>query len=173
MDNRQIVINNARVGDILLSIDKKSPISQIIAGMTKGNWSHVSLYVGDDKLIESTMGGTQIIEIDHYLNDESRRVGLFRVTPKLTEREKALLVKKARRMLMKPYAYIQLIWYWFLRVIGKSEDKRWAVDLSRGVVCSEMVAKVYQKIGRPIKDLLPEQMEPVDFDESSVTVRIA
>ena len=71
------------------------------------------------------------------------------------------------------YGFLQLIWQFILRVCGKSEDPDFSLDVDSGVTCTEVIATAYQKIGIQLKPLPPWQMEPVDFDDSPLTVRIA
>jgi len=172
MSNHQKIKDEILPGDILLSCHKRHPISKVISGITRSNWSHTFLYIGDNKIIESDWDGVVIKPLDHYLND-TYRVGLFRVTPELTEEESKQVIVEARKMLGIHYGFWQLIWQFILRVCCKSEDPDWALNVDSGVICSEMVAKAYKKIGKKFKNLPPHQMEPVDFDDSPITVRIA
>ncbi len=171
-NNHQAIRDNARAGDMLLSRTISSPISKIIAGITRSNWSHSFLYIGDDKIIESDWKGVVIKRLEHYLNDKFT-VGLFRVKPELTEDEAERLVKEMRKLLGIHYGYLQLVWQLILRLIGKNEDPDWAIDVDTGMICSEAMATAYKKINRQIKDLPPHQMEPEDFDSSIITIRIA
>lgn len=172
MTNHQAILDNIQVGDILLSRKINSPISKIIGGVTKSQWAHSFLYIGDGKIIESDWDGVVINHIEYYLNDKYS-VGLFRVKPPLSESEKEVLVETARKKLGIKYGYLQLFWFLILRILGKSEDPDWSLDVSKGMVCSEMMAAAYQEIGRSIKNLPPSQIEPVDFDDSPITIRIA
>lgn len=172
MSNHQIIKEQILPGDILLSCHKRHPISRVIAGITRSNWSHTFMYIGDGKILESDWDGVVINPLDHYLNNEYR-VGLFRITPELEEDKIKKVIKAARKILGIHYGFFQLVWQFILRICGKSEDPDWALDVDTGVICSEVVAKAYQKIGVHFKDLSPSQMEPVDFDNSPITVRIA
>lgn len=172
MSNHQAIRDNIRPGDILLSCHKKSPISKTIAGVTRSNWSHTFMYIGDGKILESDWDGVVINPLSHYLNNEYR-VGLFRVFPDLSEDKIKEVIKAARKMLGIHYGFFQLVWQFILRICGKSEDPDWSLDVDTGVICTEVVAKAYQKIGVRFKNLPPHQMEPVDFDDSPITVRIA
>ena len=171
-NNHQAIRDNVIVGDMLLSRKVNSPISRVIAGITRSNWSHSFLYIGDDKIIESDWNGVVIKRLEYYLNDKFT-VGLFRVKPELTEDETDRLVKEMRKLLGIHYGYLQLVWQFILRLIGRNEDPDWAIDVDTGMICSEAMATAYKKIGRQIKNLPPHQTEPEDFDSSSITIRIA
>lgn len=170
--NHQAIRDKVLPGDILLSCHKKHPISKVIAGITRSNWSHTFMYLGDGKILESNWDGVIIRPLEYYLNNEYC-VGLFRVTPELDEKQTKKVIKEARKMLGIHYGFLQLLWQFILRICGKSEDPDWNLDVDTGVICTEVVAKAYQKIGIQFKDLPPHQMEPVDFDDSLITVRIA
>ena len=76
MNNHRSIRDNARPGDILLSRGIKDPISTIIQGLTKSNWSHSFLYIGDNKIIESERYGVRVEPLDRYLNDKLKE-GLY------------------------------------------------------------------------------------------------
>lgn len=172
MNNHETIKNNIKAGDILLSRNKKAPISLLIAGVTKSNWSHAFFYIGEGKIIESSVGGVAIHPLEKYLNN-TYDVGLFRLNKELTQEETIKLVNNARKLAGISYGYLQLVWFLFLRLLGKSEDPDWAIDLDEGMVCSELVAHAYETIGIKFKNNLPPHLiEPVDLDESKMTIRI-
>ena len=172
MNNFDLIKKNIQTGDILLSRGIRSPISEAIGGITHSYWSHSFLYLGDNQIIDALYDGVKIHSLDYYLKGEYA-VGLYRHINPLTDEQKSQLVKVASRFAGKHYGWLQLMYQCFLRLIGKSEDPKWAWRIKGGVICSEMVALIYQKIGIMFKCLPPSQMEPVDFDESPLTVRIA
>ena len=172
MSNFDVITKNIQTGDILLSRKPGSKISEIIQGVTRSKWSHSFLYIGENKIIESGWDGVVIRHLADYFNGKYE-LGLFRVQPELTVDEQSKLVKTARKMLGIHYGFLQLLWGAILRLFGKSEDPDWNINMSKGMICSEMMARAFKRINRPIKDLPPAQMEPVDFDDSSATIRIA
>lgn len=171
-NNLQKIKDNIRPGDILLSRKPGSPISETIRGITRSKWSHSFLYLGDGKIIDDLSDGVQIRKLDAYFNGDFE-LGLFRVTPDLTQEELQSLSLTIRKKIGLKYSWIKLLWLGLLHLLGKSEDPDWALPLKQGVICSELIAWAYLKIGRPLKDLPPEIMEPVDLDESKVTIRLA
>ena len=171
MSNHKAITDNIAKGDILLSRKTHSPISEVIQGVTRSMWSHSFLYIGDNKVIESDWDGVVIHPLDRYLNNKYS-VGLYRIKPELTEDEAEQLVIQARKLLGIHYGYLQILWQLVLRLVGKNEDPDWSLDIDKGMICSEMMAAAYEKISRRIKELPPHQMEPADFDDSPITVRI-
>lgn len=172
MNNLETVRRQIQKADILLTRDKDSAISTVISGVTHSYWSHTVLYIGDNKIIDTVSDGVKIRALDDYL-DGSYGIGLFRYKDGLSREQQNLVVETGRELLGLKYAWWQLWWDFILRLLGKSEDKDWAVDMSTGMVCSEFVARAYEAIGIKFKNIPAYQMEPVDFDESPFTVRIA
>jgi len=130
------------------------------------------LYIGEDKLIDAIWSGVKIRPLNDYFHGEYS-LGLFRHITLLTVEQQTYLVKAARKFAGLDYGWLQLGWQLILRLLGKSEDPDWGLEVKPGIICSELVAKAYKKIGIRFKDIPPYQMEPVDFDESPITVRIA
>jgi hypothetical protein len=172
MNNHQAIRDNIKPCDILLSRNKRHPMSSIIAGITRSNWSHAFFYIGDNKIIESAVGGVAIRPLDKYLND-IYSVGLFRLEKDLTEEQVKKVIKTARKLSGLEFGYLQLVWMFILRLFRKSEDPDWGLDVSEGVMCSELVAHAYESIGVYFKNLPPFLIEPADIDESTATVRVA
>lgn len=172
MSNLEAIRKNVKPADILLTRKYGDPISVIVGGVTKSNWSHALMYINDEKILESHWDGVRIKPLSRYLNGDYE-VGLFRVTPEINELQAKKVVKAARKLLGIHYGFLQLLWQFILRICGKSEDPDFSIDVDRGMICTEVVATAYEKIGIRFKDLPPHQMEPVDFDESPITVRIA
>jgi cell wall-associated NlpC family hydrolase len=172
MNNYQAIKGNIQPGDILLSRDVRSPISTVIGGITHSCWSHTFIYIGDNKIIDAIYSGVKIRPLDDYFQGEYA-LGLFRYITSLTPEQQIELIKAARKFSGLSYGWFQLGWQLILRLLGKSEDPDWGREVKPGVICSELVAKSYDKIGIRFKNIPPYQMEPVDFDESPFTVRIA
>lgn len=171
MNNHNAIINNIKPGDILLSRNKKHPVSITIANITKSNWSHVFLYIGEGKIIESSIHGVVINPLSHYLNNKYD-VGLFRTKEKLSPEQTKKLIDRARSLLGIKYGFLQVLWLAILRLFGKSEDPDWSLDVDTGMICSEMIAHAYEYIGIKFKDLPPHQIEPEDIDQSNQTIRV-
>lgn len=172
MTNHKSILENIKPGDILLSRNKKNAISTTIASITKSNWGHAFLYIGDGKILESNSHGVVINPLSHYFNTKYD-VGLFRLKEELSTEQIEKLIKKARKLLGIKYGYLQLLWFLILRIFGKSEDPDWSLDVDKGMVCSELIATAYEFVDVKFKNLPPHQIEPADLDESNKTVRIA
>ena len=171
MNNYQAIRNNVIIGDILLTRDIDSPISKVISGVTHGYWSHIILYLGDGKILETNEKGVYIRSLEDYL-DGSYDLGLFRIKPPLENKILQKVVQEARKLTGTHYNWLQLFWQFILRLCGKSEDPDFSLDVGPGMICTEVVATAYKRVGIEFKSIPPHQMEPIDFDESSITVRI-
>lgn len=171
MNNYQAIRDNIQLADIILTRDINSPISKVIANVTHSCWSHSMLYLGDDKILETDDKGIWVRPLEDYLGGDYA-IGLFRVKPQPDKKKLKKVVKKARKMLGINYNWLQLVWQFILRICGKSEDKAFSFKAGTGMICTEAVARAYRKIGVQFKLIPPWQMEPVDFDESKITVRI-
>lgn len=171
MKNFRLIRELIKPGDILLSRKPGSPISEIIQDVIRSRWSHSFLYIGNDKIIESDWDGVVINPLSKYF-DGNYELGLFRIQPELTKEEQVKLIDAAFLAVGTKYAYLQLVWGFILRLLGKSENRKWNIDTSKGMICSELIARCYKKIGRPLKNLPPSQMEPADLDESKITIRL-
>jgi UDP-2,3-diacylglucosamine pyrophosphatase LpxH len=135
-------------GDVILTRNLDNKFSQLIASASGGVYSHAMMYVGNNQVIESTIGktdGVQISLIDKYL-DGSHELAIL----SLKDQTKVdAVIKSFYSLLGKKYAYLQLLLdgiYLFVRkVLKKNISKK--MDLSDGVVCSEAVAKALHDNG--------------------------
>lgn len=172
MNNHPELRSKIKAGDILLSRKHGDTISHAIQKVTGSKWSHSFCYIGDGKIIDSDWKGITCKSLEYYLNNEYE-VGLFRVTPELTEEQTKNFLDKFRSYLGIKYGYLQLIWQFILRVLGKSEDPDWGIDVDPGMICSEAMSRAFRWVGKVIKPKLHHsQIEPVDFEESMITIRI-
>lgn len=158
-------------GDIILSRVPGSLISDTIQDLTNSKWSHALLYLGDNKIIEATNHGIVINPLIKYFSNKYQ-IGVFRISPELTPEETTQLIKAIRKKLGIDYGWLKLAWLGFLRLVGKSEDPDWSVKLKGGMICSELVAWSYKQIGRPLKDLPVQLMEPQDLAQSKFLHRV-
>ena len=159
-------------GDVLLALNINNELSKLIAEVTHSQYSHAFMYIGNGFIVESTFGGVQISPLKKYDDGHHHVISVRHKTLSAEERQKVR--KSALKYLGKKYGYPQLLWYLLARMIGKSEDPKWQLDLDKnGMVCSEAIARAYEDNGFRIKDgLEPYAIEPVDFVESEHFVRI-
>lgn len=157
-----------RKGDILLSINKRSLVSRLIAEITDSQWSHAFLYVGDRRVIESTVNrefsGVQLNPLCHYLNDKFV-VGLYRMDD-FDDVERRAAVIAAKEHLGIRYSFLQILYDLLTFTIGLENRKAWTYN-APGMKCSELIGEVYETLGKPLSEKLrPWQLAPGDIGSS-------
>jgi len=121
-----------------------SPISWLIQTLTKSEFTHVGLYVGDGKIIEA----------DRFIKTRIRKFRpdrehhtIYRL-PKLTDIQKEAIQWYAKRYEGMGYDYLQIIGFIF-RLLFK-----WNAPLfnqANKLVCSELIDRVFYQVGVPRK----------------------
>jgi len=148
------------IGDIIGYKPKAtdSLVSFIIKIGGKLRYSHVLMYIGNNKVIESGPKGVKISDIWLDVND-TEKVKVIRYKNPLKETQQIKLLETAYSYLDTPYAYWQypflFLYSWFgkygwankiCHLIKKINDRTF-------VHCSEYVARVYQEaLGMQIAD---------------------
>ena len=157
---------NVQKGDVILSYNTENLLSLAIATVTESKWSHVFLYLGSGNILESVIGGVQISPLKKYFKPYYNLCLLRH--KHITRRDANRVTKSAVKYVGYDYGYLQLFWYLFLRLIKRSEDPMWQMDIEdSAMVCSEAIAQAYQDVGLVIKPgFKPAGMEPADFYES-------
>ena len=64
--------------DLILTFDRTSSLSKIIALCTHGPFSHVATYVGEGKIWEIVTSGARVVPIEHYKDRHKYRVAAYR-----------------------------------------------------------------------------------------------
>lgn len=130
-------------GDVILTRNNENKISQAIAALSGSPYSHALLYVGNNQVIESTIGkfdGVQVSLLDKYL-DGSHELAVLSI--KETTRIDGVIKSFYAQLGMK-YSYIQLLvdgFYLFCKKVLHLEISRNIDAASKETVCSEALAK--------------------------------
>ncbi len=151
--------------DIVITHDKTSWVGKAIAFFTSRvadissvRVDHVHMFLFDDIIIESTIGGVQIRGLKGY-NPKNFTLYIARyknMNDELKNKLYKALIKKAG---MK-YSYLQLL----LLGIKYLFKLKHIPDASKSAfVCSELVAAVFAEVGEPITDLPPHEFSPAHF----------
>jgi len=150
--------------DIILTHDKTSWIGKAIAKFSSKlshvneRVDHVTVYLGDNKIIESTNGGVRVRETKGY-NPHNFVLYIARYN-NMTDDFKRVLKEKLLSKVGLKYSYFQLI----LLLIKKIFNLKTVVDAStNAVVCSELVALAFEEAGKPIMDIPSHEFTPADF----------
>jgi uncharacterized protein YycO len=164
--NYKEVMAEVKPGDVFVTFNRTNRFSKMIANVTRSDWSHVFMYVGNGNIVESGKPGVLISRLRTYFYG-NHNVALLR-HKKLKEEQRPELVEKVLAHVGKKYGRLQFVWYLFIRLIGQSENPRFQLDLQpNAMVCSEAIAYAYKEMKLNIKPYFrPAGTEPADFIES-------
>ena len=170
-DSRKQFKELVRVGDVFTSLHTEKELSQTIADITDGEWSHTFMYIGHGVVAEVAIHkgkwGGQVTDLDYYLENPYNLRMLRMKNPDNAVLKK--VAKNTKGFIGVKYGFLQIVWDLFLRLIGKSENPRWHVDVDPGMVCSEAIGWAFWKEGIAIKPgFKPAGLEPVDFVQSEI-----
>jgi UDP-2,3-diacylglucosamine pyrophosphatase LpxH len=130
-------------GDVVLTRNTENKFSQLIASVSGSPYSHALLYVGNNQVIESTIGkydGVQVSLLDKYL-DGSHELAIL--SWKDTGKIDGIIKAFYAQMGMK-YSYMQLVvdglYLFCKKVLRLNISKNLDVN-DKETVCSEALAK--------------------------------
>jgi hypothetical protein len=147
--NLKTIRNKAKAGDILLGRSSNDTLMIKNGETLRSNWQFTYLCVGKNKFIKFIHGDIYKFEEDNFLRDGLWDLGLFRATPELTNEEVISLLNAIRAI---------------------SIDCCYMLDTPLDT--EQITAAAYEQIGISLHSIPIWQTQPVDFDESSRTVRI-
>lgn len=148
--NCEAIRSNVLPGDILLFRRADSPLITVVDGVTKTNWEGAVFSIGNGLVLKRPVSRMVTFDLEFFLKDEHFKVGLFRTMPEFSEMEIEELMTESKRILDLYYR-----------------------DLNLLVTPISLMASAYERMGLKFCELPPWKMEPTDFDESPITVRIA
>jgi uncharacterized protein YycO len=158
-----------REGDIILS-HGNSFISWAIRVFTQSYWNHATMYIGNELIIEANEKCVEILPLKKYENKD-----IYVYTNKsLTNKERKTIVNGVLKYNGTVYDYKQLFQFiWYFLTLQRNNGKRKMMGNRNRFVCSELVAKPYYDIGKPIiKGLRYWEITPADIDLSPYFERI-
>lgn len=130
-------------GDVILTRNTESNLSQLIASVSGSPYSHALLYVGNNEIIESTIGkhdGVQVSLLDKYLSGSHELAVLsWKDSSKVDG-----IIKSFYKQLGMKYSYPQLLliaFYLFCKNILRLNVSKHMDASEKGTVCSEALAK--------------------------------
>lgn len=139
------IISQLQPGDIILTLYKPHPISNMIAQLTNGDWSHVAIYAGNGLIYESTgKGGVHRSPISVAFD------GLHNVLIRRPYNQEAVpkILKAIRKRIGLGYGFTQIALSFCIVMLNKL-FKWTGVDFRKilhkdyfnsQVVCSELIA---------------------------------
>ena len=140
-DESRVILNTLKKGDILTYRFDRYVSTRFIPGF----WTHVALYIGDDKIIHAVTRG--VVEDDILTFLRTDYVGVLR--PKVSSEDIDKAVSLARGMVGKKYDFL----------FDSHNDER--------MYCSEVVRNAYPVL---FADMKEDGIPPGKFFESGVDV---
>ena len=158
MSNRTVILLNVQPGDILLARRARDPLS---------SWRRAYLCLEDKMCLYSGAHGIEVIPVGALVVNETLSFGLFRLTPPLEINKH--LEDLAYRVL---YGWFKTWWHKLLCLLHlRKKGLGW--DKKPNILTEETIARVYEKLGYSLANRPYLQVEALDLDKSSFTVRIA
>jgi len=97
-------VSKLQKADLLLTMDSKSFVSRIIAGVAGGVWSHAAIYDDDMNLYESVSKGVIKASLVKY-KKKHVHIGAYRLFEGLTIEQQDQIVGRVRNLLGSRYNY--------------------------------------------------------------------
>lgn len=126
-------------GDLILSREDTF-FSKLIRFVTRCNWSHVSIYIGEDEFISAIPFQGICIKSMDIISDAA----ICEVID-ITEEQRELVVDISKCFLGRAYDFWQAIMLGYKIITGNSS--RYNDIYKDHFVCSEFVAEVYAQVG--------------------------
>lgn len=154
--------DNLEVGDIILTnnIEKQSIIKSKLQKLhTKGNYTHVALYVGNGSFIEAVGEGVRFFSTTGVVfNDKSNF---------LVRRYKSKKVFSNERINVRKYTYMQYNYEGIKSFITAKNYEE-----NNKVFCSQLVSKIYKDYGIQLFLKQDDKITPADFEISDLFVDV-
>lgn len=154
----------AKRGDIILSTPLESILSDIIKWSIDGKYSHVSMYIGRGRVIESELPGVRIISTKKVFS--AHKLLILRLHYRSNVNR---IIKYLKTFLGLPYGFRQLALDFFLFLVYKISGKDFRNEIKSDVfpyenVCSEFIARAIYHYAGPVKrGVDPSMITPQDF----------
>jgi uncharacterized protein YycO len=154
-------------GDIII-YKGNSFVSKFVKFFTKSDYTHTSMLISNDIVIEANWYKTANMVGFMY---KPEIMEIYRVKGGLTGSQQLQIVQYAYEMFGKTYDYPQIISYIFERFTGKHYYNRF--NSKDHIICSELIDNAYGKMGY---DLVPTRdlgnVTPADLATSTLIERI-
>lgn len=139
----------------------------LVRKITKSGWVHATMCINDKEMIEANGKEVVINVIPSYDLDN---IGVFEY-PDLTDIQKEKLVTAAKSHIGKRYDWKQMVGLLIYYVIGK--PIKWLFgDKKESMICSELIAVIYEEAGIKLFDKKMDYIVPSDFANTNKLKRI-
>lgn len=167
-----VMVLKLEIGDVFAWQDY-SLLGLIIQLITQSKVNHVSMYIGNGKIIESDIGGVRIITVEqHFKRPCWYKVWLL----KLTDIDRQVVLNHGRKFNNTLNQYNGTSYGWdavftaFCDMIMPFVN--WQV--TKNVDCSDLIATIYKNCGLPIEkvtsDYSPKEILELKFYESKTDI---
>jgi len=156
-DNSEVIRlcpEELRIGDVVLSTDRKSPVSWLIRTVTGSSISHVALHIGAGFLIEAVAEGVRRVHCRRFIYSNQKDIRVLRPTARDEDKLNAA-TKYAKALVYRPYAYAKAITS--VMPIHIMQDT--------GRFCSELVYEALSTKGVLSSKHRPTNVTPANFLE--------
>lgn len=154
------------VGDMIF-YKSNTLMGKIIGRLTKSEYSHVAMYVGDNKIVEAD----RFIKsrITDFVVEDKKLVKIMRYKHQLTNEQRTEILVNLDNVVGLTYDYLT-IFYLFLKLAFSVDTTNTVNDLNK-FICSELVDYVYYTVG---VDLVPDvethSVTPADLVKSPMLI---
>lgn len=136
---------NLEPGDLIFTYKKMSLFSWLIRKVSKTPYSHVSIYIGNDQVIESAYLSKGVAINQNKYFTEKYNHSVYRV--KTSPENIAKVIEFAKSKDSVKYAILQVAFLGMLYLCGWIKQSILKIDVDKGMTCSEFVATCYKHVG--------------------------
>ena len=132
---------NFKIGDIILSHQIDSDAHKWISLLTGSYWSHASLYLGNDVMIEATRDGVHLSSLSGELNKCDFKVLRCNV---LSTKQKEELITISQRYINYDYDFGSMIFKWKHNFSPKA---KYGKKPKQQINCCKLIVDCYENVG--------------------------
>lgn len=151
--------SDLKMGSVLF-VREHTLLSWLIRKVLRFEFSHVAVYVGMGKILESDIGGVQINPISRYVDNSSVYVEVL--DPPLNESQRAQMITFMLARFHDDYDYSLLFGNLLSRIAHRTRVKVGLFNKADAWICSELVAAGLKEVGMSF-DLPISQVTPKDL----------
>lgn len=148
------------IGDIVY-FRPESFVGKVVSVVTRCEYSHVGMYVGDNQIVESNIGiKTRIIDFTY--NKDIHAV--YRVR-KMSVEQRLDIQRYAKSLCGYPYDYIQILGMFFQIIFNWNQNN--LLNRTNYLICSELIDKAYyfaevpRRGDKVLGDILPMELTEI------------
>ena len=141
--------NDIKLGSLIFTRKKLCLISWTIKKFLKFDYSHVAVYIGMGRIVESVWGGVKINPLSKYLSDDKYEGEV--VPLPLSDIQKALFIAECLRLVGEKYDYLINMWSLISKILRLPRTNRAKWNVINAWRCSELTAYALEKVGKGLE----------------------